>query len=81
MSVGQVIEDQRFGKVSKKAAHYPQILHVNLETLFFCCLTSKKNWVETKQKTWGIWNFTNTYSSMTFCRKEIELAQIWRYDI
>ena len=33
---GQVIDNQRFGKVIKKANQYPQIWHVNLETLSFC---------------------------------------------
>ena len=42
LSEGRVIENQRFGKVTKKATHFPQIWHVNLETLFFYCLTSVK---------------------------------------
>ena len=37
MYTGQVIDNQRFGKVMKKATHYPQIWHVNLETLSFFC--------------------------------------------
>ena len=33
MPTGRVIENQRFGKVTKKATHYPKISHVNLERL------------------------------------------------
>ena len=43
---GRVIDNKRFGKVMKKATHYPQIWHVNLETLSLL----SENWVDTKQK-------------------------------
>ena len=40
----RVIDNQRFGKVMKKATHYPQIWHVNLETLsLFCLKTENQN--------------------------------------
>ena len=42
MSEGRVTENQRFGKVTKKATHYPQIWHVNPVTLSFYCLTFAK---------------------------------------
>ena len=48
MPTGQVIRNQRFCKVTKKANQYPQIWHVNLKTLSFCCLVIVKT--ESKQK-------------------------------
>ena len=40
MPTGPVIDNQRFGKVMKKAVRYPQIGHVNLETLSFLLLSA-----------------------------------------
>ena len=72
---GQVIDNQRLVKVTKKATHYPQVSLINLETLSFYCLTSVKNWVNTKQKQRMRFFFRKFYiSSMTFCRKK----QKWR---
>ena len=40
MYIGRVIAKQRLGKLSKSASHYPQIWHVNLETLsIYRCLS------------------------------------------
>jgi hypothetical protein len=73
MSKGQVIEDQRLGKVTKKATCYPQIGCVNLETLLFYCLTSFKKLSQYKTKTkdifCGFLNFTN------ICRNRIRIGE------
>ena len=49
MSTGRVIGSQRFGKVTKNANDYHQVWHVNLETLFVCCLWKLRQY-KTKTK-------------------------------
>ena len=61
MSKGRVIENQRFGKVIKKANQYPQIWYVNLETL---CLVFLKT--EKKQKQKQNYNFSEIFSCQAF---------------
>ena len=68
MSEGQVIGDQRFGKVPKKATHYPQIWHVNLETLSLYCLMSEKTEsFQNKNKRFDWIFFFWEFSSMKLC--------------
>ena len=86
MPTGRVIGNQRFDKVTKKANQYPQIWHVNLETLSFCCLVfvkteTKQNKKKKKKKLMLI--FSEIFScqwllmnNTTLCRKKNDLRTV-----
>ena len=80
MSTSRVIDNQRFGKVSKNANNYHQVWPVNLETLFVC-LWKLRRYKTRTNKSFGKKKFSEKkLKLMWFNGRETFRLSMWQFE-